>query len=87
MSSNTTFAGLVDLLLGFIAMLIPIVFALTILVLSWGIIRAWIINGGDQGSVDKGKKMAIAGVVALVVMVSVWGLVAMLQSSLNLNTF
>lgn len=80
-----TFADLVGKFLDLIALLIPIVFALTIVVLSWGIINAWIINGGDQGSVDRGKKIAVAGVIALVVMVSVWGIVALLQNSLYLN--
>ncbi len=83
-STPTTFTELVQLLIGFINLLVPVLFALTILYLSWGIIKAWIINGGDQGSVDEGKKIAIAGVVALVFMVGIWGILAVLQRSLGL---
>ena len=73
------------MLIGFISMLIPVLFALTILFLSWSLIKAWVINGGDQGSVEEGKQVAIAGVVALVVMVGVWGIIAIIQSSLGLD--
>jgi hypothetical protein len=83
-STPTNFTELVQLLIGFINLLVPVLFALTILYLSWGIIKAWIINGGDQGSVDDGKKIALAGVVALVFMVGIWGILAVLQRSLGL---
>ncbi len=82
----TSFAGLVEMLIGFIGMLVPVLFALTILFLSWSLIKAWVINGGDEGSVEEGKQIAIAGVVALVVMIGVWGIVAILQSSFGLST-
>ncbi len=71
------------MLIGYIGLLVPVIFALTVIYLTWGIIKAWVINGGDQGSVDDGKKIAVAGVVALVVMLGVWGLVAMLQAALG----
>ncbi len=83
-STPTNFTELVQMLIGFINLLVPVLFALTILYLSWGIIKAWIINGGDQGSVDDGKKIALAGVVALVFMVGIWGILAVLQRSLGL---
>ncbi len=82
----TSFADLVSMLIGFIGMLVPVLFALTVLFLSWSLIKAWVINGGDEGSVEEGKQVAIAGVVALVVMVGVWGIVAILQSSLGLDS-
>ncbi len=84
-STPTNFAELVGMFISFIGLLVPVIFALTVVYLSWGIIKAWVINGGDQGSVDDGKKIAVAGVVALVVMLGVWGIVAMLQASLGFN--
>lgn len=85
MSTPTTFAGLVSLIIDYISLLIPLLFALIVIVLFWGVIKGWIINGGDQGSVDKGKQIAIAGVVALVVTIGVWGLVALLQQAFGLQ--
>ncbi len=82
-STPSSFADLVAIFIDFIALLVPVLFALTVLVLSWGIIKAWIINGGDQKSVDAGKKIAVVGVVALVFMVGIWAIVEILQSSLG----
>ena len=81
----TDFKGLVAHFIDLIALFIPIIFALTIVVLSWGIIKAWVINGGDEGSVEEGKKMALVGVIALVFMFGIWGILAMLQSSFGLG--
>jgi hypothetical protein len=83
MDTPSTFGQLVAGLIDFIGLLVPLVFALTVVYLSWGIIKAWVINGGDQGAIDDGKKIAVAGVVALVVMLGVWGIVAMLRASLG----
>ena len=58
------------------------IFALTIVVLTWGIIKAWVINGGDEAAVAEGKKMALIGVIALLFMFGIWGIVAMLQDSI-----
>ncbi len=84
-TTPTNFTELVQFFIGFISLLVPIIFALTIIVLSWGVIKAWIINGGDSKSVEDGKKIALVGIVALVVMVGVWGILAILQSSFGLG--
>jgi hypothetical protein len=78
----TDFKGLVAHFIDLIALFVPIIFALTIVVLSWGIIKAWIINGGDEASVEEGKKMALIGVVALVFMFGIWGIVQLLKDSI-----
>jgi len=78
----SNFSDLVARFIELISLLVPIVFALTFLVIAWGVINAWIINGGDQQAVERGKNIALTGVIALVVMFGVWGILAMLQSSL-----
>ena len=78
----TDFAGLVAHFIELLALFVPIIFALTIVVLTWGILKAWVINGGDEAAVEEGKKMALIGVVALVFMFGIWGIVAMLQDSI-----
>ncbi len=80
-----TFAELVSRIIDIIGLLVPVIFTLTIIVLSWGIIKAWIINSGDEKSVAEGKNVAIVGVVALVFMVGIWALLAILQSSFGLD--
>ena len=80
-TTPTSFAGLVGFFLGFIQLLVPLIFAATFLVIAWGVIKAWVINGGDPKAAAAGKQIAFVGVIALVFMFGVWGLVYMLQGS------
>ncbi len=76
-----TFRDLVGLFLDLISLAVPLIFALVLLVFLWSITQAWILGGGDATSVEKGKKIALAGIIGLVVMASVWGIVAFLANS------
>ena len=78
----TDFKSLVGLFLGIINTLIYLIFAGTILVLIWGILRAWVIGGGDAHKVEDGKKLVLIGIITLVIMTSLWGILQVLQSSL-----
>lgn len=73
------FKELVGLFTGLIGLLIPLLFALALLVFLWGLAKAWIWGGGDEAGVEKGKQIALAGVIGLVVMSGVWGIVALLS--------
>lgn len=77
-----TFADVVDFILGFVNILIPLLFGLIFLLVIWRIIDAWIIHGGDAAKVKEGKTSLLVGVFALVVLSGVWGIVALLQNSL-----
>ena len=79
---SATFADLIKEFIELISMVVPILFALVIVFLSWGIIKAWVINGGDEAAVEEGKKIALVGVIALVFMFGIWGILAMLQTSI-----
>ena len=50
----TDFASFVGLINGIINILIPFIFTLTLIVLMWGIIKSWIINGGDASEIESG---------------------------------
>lgn len=76
------FADLVNVFLALIAGLVPLIFAVTLLVLVWKIVQLWIINPGDAGKIAEGKQVVVVGVLVLVVMSGVWGIVALLRSSL-----
>lgn len=80
-TTPTTFAGLVNFFIGFINLLIPFVFALTFLVLVWYLIKNWVLHSGEDSAVEEGKKYLLAGIIAFVVMISMWGLVSLLRSS------
>lgn len=76
------FKGLVDIFLNIINILVVLIFTLTFIVFMWGIIKGWIVGGGDTEGVENGKQVLLTGVIALVIMSSVWGILYLLRSSL-----
>jgi hypothetical protein len=68
-----------------IGKLIPILFALALVYFFWGLIQ-YIRGAGDPKKAAEGKSIMIWGVIAIAVMVSVYGLIAWLQSTLGLQT-
>lgn len=76
------FKGLVGIFLSIISFIIPLIFGLAFLMFLWGITRAWILGGGDEKSVTAGKQIALAGIIGFVVMVGVWGIVALVRDSI-----
>lgn len=80
-AQGLTFAGLVNLILRqIIDPLIRILVALAIVYFIWGVVK-YISHGGDENKRTEGYKTMIYGVIALFVIVSVWGLVAVLQNT------
>ena len=67
-----------------IQLLTIIVAAIALLVFLWGLAMFIFKLGGDEKAVESGRTLMIWGVVALFVMVSVWGLVAFMQRELGL---
>ncbi len=78
----TNFKGLVGVFMEIITVLIFLIFTLTFIVFAWGIINSWIINPGDESARENGKQIALWGIIALVVMTSIWGILYLLKSSL-----
>lgn len=85
MSPNTTpqnFAELVDFFIGILSLVVPLIFSLALLFIIWKIVDAWILNSDNPGKVDEGKQYALWGVLVLVVMSAIWGILALLRSSI-----
>lgn len=81
-SPPTTFADLLGLFMNIINTAIPVLISLTVMYYIWKLIDVWIIHGGDETKVEEGKKTALIGVVVLVIMLSVWGIVAFLEQGI-----
>lgn len=64
-------------------MLIPIMIALALVGFFYGLVR-YVWSGGEFK--EKGKNIMIAGIVALFVMVSVWGIIRLAQNTLGINS-
>lgn len=64
---------------------IPLLFALATVTFVWGVIKFFIINADEEGKREQGRQFMIWGIIALAVMLSVWGLVGILGSTFNIN--
>ena len=60
-----------------VSMLIPVVIAIGLLFFIWGLV-VYIMASGDEAAKEEGKRKMIWGIIALFVIVAVWGLVALL---------
>lgn len=63
---------------------IPLIFALALVSFIWGVVQ-FVINGDDEAKKTKGKNFMIWGIIALAVMISVWGLVRIVGNTFGVN--
>ncbi len=66
--------------------IIPLLFTTAIVFFVWGVINFFIINSDEEAKRTQGKQFMIWGIVALAVMLSVWGLVNILTTTFGTNT-
>ena len=64
--------------------LVPILIALALVAFFWGIFR-YVWGAGGEDSKADGKKIMLAGLLGLFVMLSVWGIIRIAQSSLGIS--
>lgn len=69
--------SIVTSLSALITALVPVVIGLGLLFFIWGLVQ-YIAASGDEAAKEEGKRKMIWGVIALFVIVAVWGLVALL---------
>ncbi len=81
----TNLSNLIESVGNIIASIIPIMFALAIVYFFWGLVT-YIRSAGDPKAADSGKSIMIYGVIAIAVMVSIYGLVNWLQDSIGLDS-
>jgi len=65
--------------------LIPLVFALALLLFIWGIFQYFILGGADEEKREDGKKLMLWAIVGFVVMVSVFGIVNLVAGGLGFS--
>jgi hypothetical protein len=64
--------------------LIPLMFAIALLVFFYGVVK-YIFSAGDEGTRERAVRIMLGGIIALFVIASVWGIVAFLGSALGIN--
>jgi ABC-type proline/glycine betaine transport system permease subunit len=74
------FRDVVGLVLNLLEMTIPIILSFALLVFFWGLAKmVW--HGGNERQYAEGRSIAFYGVIALFVMLSVWGIVSVLENT------
>lgn len=71
--------GLISSLSTIIGLLIPVVIAIGLLFFIWGLVQ-YIAASGDESAKEEGKRKMIWGIIALFVIVAVWGFVAIIAN-------
>ncbi|HEV7702495.1 MAG TPA: pilin [Candidatus Paceibacterota bacterium] len=79
-----TLANYVTCIIGSAA--IPLLFALAVLVFVWGVVKFFFINYAEEAKRTEGRQFMVWGIIALTVMLCVWGLVGILGSTFGITT-
>lgn len=65
-----------------VEMIVPIVSLIVIIYFFWGLAK-YVLSAGDAEKAAEGKSIMIWGVLALFVMVTIWGIIGFLQASVG----
>ncbi len=81
----TNFSELVNIFIDLMRAAIPVISGLALLVFLWGLVKFISRLGGDEKAVTEGKKLMVWGLIALFVMISVWGILRFFYSALGFS--
>lgn len=65
--------------------IIPFLFSLAVVMFVWGTIKFFIIDVDEEAKREQGRQFMLWGIIALAVMVSVWGLVGVLTKTFGID--
>lgn len=80
-----TFAKTVESIIDVInTLIVPTILALTFLAFVYGVLKYFFFEGDDKAR-ENGRRFMLWGILAMVVVFSVWGVVALMLSTLGLT--
>ncbi|OHA96913.1 MAG: hypothetical protein A3J09_00400 [Candidatus Zambryskibacteria bacterium RIFCSPLOWO2_02_FULL_51_21] len=82
-----TFGDIVQMFLDLVLLLVPLVASLALLAFFWGLAKFIYNVSGDEKAVGEGKNLMKWGLIALFVMVSVWGILRFAYGELGFSGF
>src|SRR5882724_5595814 len=83
-STQNGIGGVLSTVSNLIGLLIPIILALAVVWFMWGVLQ-YVTKGGDAAGQKEARDTMLWGIIAIAVMVSIWGLVGILQSTFGLQ--
>ncbi len=84
-AQSTDAEGVLDKILETLEGVVPVIIGLAVILFLWGMLK--FIMASDEAGRKEGKNFMLWGIVSLFVMVSVWGLVAILVTSFPVANF
>lgn len=79
--SHTSFASIVQTLIGFINALVGVLATLALVIFFWGLVR-YIKDSGDAKGHAEGRERIIWSLVALFILFSIWGILSLMNVAL-----
>jgi hypothetical protein len=79
--SPGTFRELINVFVDIFDVIVPVIFALAFLAFIWGIAQYLLFPGSEEKK-RTGRQIIIWGIVVFFIMVSIWGIVNLLSSSI-----
>ncbi len=85
-SAQTTVATYLTLIGSFLSnYVIPLIVAIAVLFFFWGITKSFIISGASEEGREEGKRIALWGILALVFILSLWGITNVVISGFGIG--
>lgn len=84
MGTGTGLEGILRTIGGLIELATPIVVALALLYFFWGL-ATYILNQGSEEKKKQGREVMIWGILALFIMVSIWGIINVIQDTFDVR--
>lgn len=74
--------GFMDMVIRWIGYLIPFIASLAVVFFIWGLVK-FIYHADKEDAKEEGRGMMVWGMIALFIIVSLWGIIGYLQASLG----
>ncbi|MBI2086729.1 MAG: hypothetical protein HYT69_00960 [Candidatus Zambryskibacteria bacterium] len=81
----TNLQALIRIFTDIIEVTVPVIAGLALLVFFWGLTRFILNVSGDEKAISEGKNLMVWGLIALFIMVSVWGILRFLSSEFGFD--
>ena len=67
-------------------LIVPVLFAVAFIVFLWGAFTTFILGAGSEDAKDKGKGLMLYSLIGFFVMVSIWGIIRLLQNTFSVTS-
>lgn len=80
------FEKILTAITAFIDVLVPVIFAIALVVFLWGVFKYFIQGGASEEARDSGKQLVMWSIIGFTLMVTVWGIVNVLVTTLGFGS-